>query len=145
MSGTITLKINFPDRKETKSLDLNDRTTVAVAKLSVAELTGTSIEDYSLFKPKSGQQPGIWLKEEDPLSYYDLDEAVLWRKHFRPLRILQLSGTFTTLLVNDTKVLSALTQDLLRQLGHKSCFSIDQIQGEESREILFPDMTLRDQ
>jgi PH domain/Calponin homology (CH) domain/N-terminal or F0 domain of Talin-head FERM len=152
MGDAIVVRIRLQNKLFTK-VEFDTQETVRKAREKVAKITNGSLHEFGLFKPPKDDEVGHWLRDDYPLEFYGLQgigasaftEYLEWRKIHRPIRVLQEGGTFTTVLADDTLKVSALTQCIGEAVGFENATPLDFIEEDENVEILFPEMTLREQ
>eukprot|EP01113_Clastostelium_recurvatum_P003589 TRINITY_DN1156_c0_g1_i1.p1 TRINITY_DN1156_c0_g1~~TRINITY_DN1156_c0_g1_i1.p1 ORF type:complete len:1044 (+),score=272.67 TRINITY_DN1156_c0_g1_i1:98-3229(+) len=123
------------------------------------------VNSFGLFQPAGSFHKARWLKEDEALSFYDIDPSdqldfklkstVLklsflgpWEKVVHPLHLATLDTTMKTFVVDESKTVAQIAQDIARKLGikHREEFSLKLQQGpDDVGTWLVPDLTLPEQ
>jgi hypothetical protein len=118
-----------------KAFQFNLKNSVQEATAQIAEVTGKNTLEYGLFFLPGPSEPGKWMRNDFPLEFYspasmDASEEVQleFKSKSRPIRVLLSGGvTYTTVMVNDTLPVKAITEMIGATVGFENAMSYDKM------------------
>jgi hypothetical protein len=122
-----SLKINFPEKNITKTLQFEPSLHVCDALLVIREkfsdLNNVSDEDFGLYLNHEDPKRGVWLDPLQSLEYYLLrnGDSIEYKRKIRALRVKKLDGSIKTVLIDESQLVSKLIVLICSKIGITEC------------------------
>eukprot|EP01102_Stenamoeba_stenopodia_P006687 TRINITY_DN1857_c0_g2_i1.p1 TRINITY_DN1857_c0_g2~~TRINITY_DN1857_c0_g2_i1.p1 ORF type:complete len:685 (-),score=125.11 TRINITY_DN1857_c0_g2_i1:1749-3803(-) len=154
MADLVQLKIKVIEHKTVKQLAANPKDTVASFRVAVAEMLGDDPALFTFFKPASDEDLGQWLRDDYPLDFYVFNQTTTgdskyfeWRRTARAVKVILGQDRLKSFLIDDTLRVGDLISRISNGFGTSIAIAEEVLleQNENETDLLYPDMTLREQ
>eukprot|EP00824_Muranothrix_gubernata_P025874 TRINITY_DN8670_c0_g3_i2.p1 TRINITY_DN8670_c0_g3~~TRINITY_DN8670_c0_g3_i2.p1 ORF type:complete len:1395 (-),score=360.20 TRINITY_DN8670_c0_g3_i2:56-4240(-) len=135
--SSLHVRVQFPPSKEFKVLILEEGMTGhEVLEFVGSQVNIDQIADYGMFIPPNRKNPGCWVKEDQPLSSYNIQnqDVVEFKKKHRPMRVALPNETYRTVLIDDTACVKDLVIPILNKIGEKEVEELPE-GSSETRDV----------
>eukprot|EP00020_Sapocribrum_chincoteaguense_P002348 CAMPEP_0170757832 /NCGR_PEP_ID=MMETSP0437-20130122/14728_1 /TAXON_ID=0 /ORGANISM="Sexangularia sp." /LENGTH=2460 /DNA_ID=CAMNT_0011097027 /DNA_START=49 /DNA_END=7431 /DNA_ORIENTATION=- len=126
---------------------LTSAMSVSEACAQLARKMGIDGVDHGLFQPGVGKRPSRWLRADRTLGFYDLknDDALVYKKKHRPLKVLVVDGAQRTVIIDDSSVVADIVTTIGRKMALRSPEEYSLQRSSKDRPWLNPQKTLAEQ
>jgi hypothetical protein len=141
------LKINFPEKNITKTLQFEPSLLVCDALLvireKISDLNSVTDEDFGLYLNHKDPKRGVWLDSLQSLEYYLLrnGDSIEYKRKIRALRVKKLDGSIKTVLIDESQLVSKLIVLICSKIGITECDEYSLVREPADQNNQFSSLT----